>query len=61
MENVHHFTLYALGVVNGTLAALPHRIPTALVGVYESAMLACFGLLFQAHNHGNPVFVHMHK
>jgi hypothetical protein len=61
MANVHHFTLYALGAVNGTLAALPHRIPAALVGVYESAMLACFGLLFQAHNHGNPVFVQMHK
>lgn len=36
-------------------------LPPALVAMYESAMLACFGLLFTAHNHGAAMFVAFHK
>lgn len=65
MTNLHHFTLYGLVATNSILnliSILPgHWLPLSLVGVWESLMLGCFGLLFQAHNHGNATFVYFHR
>eukprot|EP00611_Tribonema_gayanum_P023443 TRINITY_DN4931_c0_g1_i2.p1 TRINITY_DN4931_c0_g1~~TRINITY_DN4931_c0_g1_i2.p1 ORF type:complete len:246 (-),score=61.40 TRINITY_DN4931_c0_g1_i2:445-1182(-) len=64
MPNLHHFTLYAIGMFDGLLnlaMAKGFPVPVPLGGVYEAAMLGCFGILFQAHNTGAAMFVGFHK
>jgi len=64
MENLHHYSMYSLAVMDALLVLicdLNKVLPKKWRIAYESFLFVCLGILFTAHNHGNYLYNGFHQ